>query len=316
MQLDISQNRRNDPALWRAGVLVVELVRVEHWSNAGEQGGVVARNLLNYTAASTNDTLLLVASGHAGNPEIVGTGTAEFGRLATTVLEVAQWLAQAIVRDGEGATKFITVTVEEGASRKECFHVAKAIANSPLVKTALAGEDANWGRVVMAVGKAGEPADRDKLSIGFGGTWAAREGLPVADYDEAPVAAHLEGEVRVTVIATGLLSSEEEPNRFLVGDVKQSIYRFRLADPRIFQEYERRWREADGGRVISLQENFRSREALIHFFNAVFSDLMQEPVGRVSFDEHARLSAYRNGDAGRLRQSSVDGSCGGFGPVR
>jgi glutamate N-acetyltransferase/amino-acid N-acetyltransferase len=68
-----------------------------------------------------------------------------------------------------------------------------AIANSPLVKTAIAGEDANWGRVVMAVGKAGEPADRDKLSIGFGGTWAAREGLPLADYDETPVAAHLKG---------------------------------------------------------------------------------------------------------------------------
>lgn len=66
-----------------------------------------------------------------------------------------------------------------------------AIANSPLVKTAIAGEDANWGRVVMAVGKAGEPADRDTLSIAFGGVWAARNGLPVHDYDEAPVAEHL-----------------------------------------------------------------------------------------------------------------------------
>ena len=63
-----------------------------------------------------------------------------------------------------------------------------------MVKTAIAGEDANWGRVVMAVGKAGEPADRDKLSIGFGGTWAARDGQPLADYDEAPVAAHLKGQ--------------------------------------------------------------------------------------------------------------------------
>jgi len=78
--------------------------------------------------------------------------------------------------------------------------VGMAIANSPLVKTAIAGEDANWGRVVMAVGKAGEPADRDRLSIGFGGTWAAREGQPLADYDEAPVAAHLKGrEVSIEV---------------------------------------------------------------------------------------------------------------------
>src|SRR5690242_20161621 len=84
---------------------------------------------------STNDTLLVAATGRAGNPEIVGEGTTEFGRLALTVTEVAQLLAQAIVRDGEGATKFITVTVDEGAGRKECFAVAKAIANSPLVKT-------------------------------------------------------------------------------------------------------------------------------------------------------------------------------------
>ena len=72
--------------------------------------------------------------------------------------------------------------------------IGLAIANSPLVKTAIAGGDANWGRVVMAVGKAGEPANRDRLSIGFGGHWAAREGQPVEDYDEAPVAAHLAGD--------------------------------------------------------------------------------------------------------------------------
>jgi glutamate N-acetyltransferase/amino-acid N-acetyltransferase len=71
--------------------------------------------------------------------------------------------------------------------------VGLSIANSPLVKTAIAGEDANWGRVVMAVGKAGEPADRDRLSIAFGGVWTARNGLPVEGYDEAPVAAHLKG---------------------------------------------------------------------------------------------------------------------------
>ena len=75
-----------------------------------------------------------------------------------------------------------------------------SVANSPLVKTAIAGEDANWGRVVMAVGKAGEPADRDKLSIGFGGTWTARDGVPVAGYDETPVAQHLKGrEIQIEV---------------------------------------------------------------------------------------------------------------------
>jgi len=99
-----------------------------------------------------------------------------------------------VVRDGEGAQKFIAVSVSGAVSDESARRVGLAIANSPLVKTAIAGEDANWGRVVMAVGKAGEPADRDRLSIGFGGTWAAREGQPLADYDEGPVAAHLKGQ--------------------------------------------------------------------------------------------------------------------------
>jgi glutamate N-acetyltransferase/amino-acid N-acetyltransferase len=85
------------------------------------------------------------------------------------------------------------VRVTGATSDDSARRIGLAVANSPLVKTAIAGEDANWGRVVMAVGKAGEPADRDRLSIGFGGTWAAREGLPLADYDEAPVAEHLKG---------------------------------------------------------------------------------------------------------------------------
>jgi len=87
----------------------------------------------------------------------------------------------------------IEVRVTGAVSDESARKVGLAIANSPLVKTAVAGEDANWGRVVMAVGKGGEPADRDKLSIGFGGIWAARDGLPLADYDEAPVAEHLKG---------------------------------------------------------------------------------------------------------------------------
>ena len=108
--------------------------------------------------------------------------------------DVCRQLAQLVVRDGEGAQKFIAIDRHRRGQRRERPHgSASPIANSPLVKTAIAGEDANWGRVVMAVGKAGEPADRDRLSIGFGGIWAAREGQPLADYDEAPVAEHLKG---------------------------------------------------------------------------------------------------------------------------
>ena len=94
----------------------------------------------------------------------------------------------------------VTGAVSDESARR----VGLAVANSPLVKTAIAGEDANWGRVVMAVGKAGEPADRDRLSIGFGGTWAARDGQPLADYDEAPVAAHLKGREITIEVDLGL----------------------------------------------------------------------------------------------------------------
>jgi glutamate N-acetyltransferase/amino-acid N-acetyltransferase len=105
-----------------------------------------------------------------------------------------------VVRDGEGAQKFIEIRVTSAESDESARRIGLAVANSPLVKTAIAGEDANWGRVVMAVGKAGAPADRDKLSIGFGGTWAARDGQPVEDYDEAPVTAHLKGrEIQIEV---------------------------------------------------------------------------------------------------------------------
>ena len=108
--------------------------------------------------------------------------------------------AHLVVRDGEGAQKFIEIAVAGATSDESARRIGLAIANSPLVKTAIAGEDANWGRVVMAVGKAGEPADRDRLSIGFGGVWAARQGQPVADYDEGPVAEHLKGrDIRVDV---------------------------------------------------------------------------------------------------------------------
>jgi len=134
---------------------------------------------------STNDTLLLLASCRAGNPEIVGEGTAEFGRLAVTITEVAQLLAQAIVRDGEGATKFITVVVEEGATRKECYAVAKSIANSPLVKTAFFASDPNLGRILAAVGKAGI-ADLDPALVGLhlGNVHVVEKGARAPSYTE------------------------------------------------------------------------------------------------------------------------------------
>jgi glutamate N-acetyltransferase / amino-acid N-acetyltransferase len=134
---------------------------------------------------STNDALLVIASGRAGNPEIVGEGTAEFGRLAGTVTEVAQLLAQAIVRDGEGATKFITITVDEGASPKECVSVAKAIAHSPLVKTAFFASDPNLGRILAAVGNAGI-ADLDPAKVGLeiGDVKVVENGARAASYTE------------------------------------------------------------------------------------------------------------------------------------
>ena len=134
---------------------------------------------------STNDTMLLVASCRAGNPEIVGEGTAEFGRLAVTVTEVAQLLAQAIVRDGEGATKFITVQVDEGATRKECFLVAKRIANSPLVKTAFFASDPNLGRILAAVGNAGiADLDQSKVGMHLGDVRVVQNGGRAAEYTE------------------------------------------------------------------------------------------------------------------------------------
>jgi glutamate N-acetyltransferase/amino-acid N-acetyltransferase len=142
---------------------------------------------------STSDTVLAFATGAAGNVPLVSSDDAGADAFAAALHDVCRQLAHLVVRDGEGARKFIEVSVTGAVSDESARKVGLAVANSPLVKTAIAGEDANWGRVVMAVGKAGEPADRDKLSIGFGGTWAAREGLPLADYDEAPVAAHLKG---------------------------------------------------------------------------------------------------------------------------
>ena len=143
---------------------------------------------------STSDTVLAFATGRAGNPPLASWEDPGADAFYAALLEVCRTLAQFVVRDGEGAQKFIEIAVSGAKDDDSARRVGLAIANSPLVKTAIAGGDANWGRVVMAVGKAGEPADRDRLSIGFGGVWAAREGQPLADYDETPVARHLAGE--------------------------------------------------------------------------------------------------------------------------
>jgi glutamate N-acetyltransferase/amino-acid N-acetyltransferase len=149
---------------------------------------------------STSDTVLAFATGIAGNNPIASFDDPGADAFAAALHDLCRQLAHLVVRDGEGAQKFIEVRVTGATSGDSARRVGLAVANSPLVKTAIAGEDANWGRVVMAVGKAGEPADRDKLSIGFGGTWAARDGQPLADYDEASITAHLKGrEIQVEV---------------------------------------------------------------------------------------------------------------------
>ena len=143
---------------------------------------------------STSDTVLLLATGKAGNAVLESWDSPGADAFYAALRQVCRDLAHRVVRDGEGAQKFIAIRVTGATSDESARRVGLAIANSPLVKTAIAGEDANWGRIVMAVGKAGEPADRDRLSIGFGGVWAARDGQPLPDYDEAPVAAHLKGQ--------------------------------------------------------------------------------------------------------------------------
>ena len=102
-------------------------------------------------------------------------------------------LAHQVVRDGEGATKFVEVIVTGAATNADAKQHAMAIANSPLIKTAVAGEDPNWGRVVMAVGKSGAAADRDRLSIRFGDVEVAKDGWRSADYSEEAAATHMKG---------------------------------------------------------------------------------------------------------------------------
>ena len=142
---------------------------------------------------STNDTLLLAATGQARHRRVSGPRDPLLKGFRAALTDLLRDLARQLARDGEGAQKLVTIHVTGAASRRAARRIGLAIGNSPLVKTAIAGADANWGRIVMAVGKAGEKAARDKLAIRIGGFEVARDGLAVPDYDETPVAGHMTG---------------------------------------------------------------------------------------------------------------------------
>jgi glutamate N-acetyltransferase / amino-acid N-acetyltransferase len=153
---------------------------------------------------STSDTCLVFATGKAGIAPITSAADPRAEVFAEALGDVLHELAIHVVRDGEGATKMVTVSVEGAENDKSAFRIAQSIANSPLVKTAIAGEDANWGRIVMAVGKAGEPADRDKLEISFGDIRVATEGERDPAYDEAATSAYMKNEEIEVRVGLGL----------------------------------------------------------------------------------------------------------------
>jgi len=154
---------------------------------------------------STSDTLMMFATAKAtGAPRITRAGDPRLKDFRRALLAVLANLSEQIARDGEGARKLVEIVVEGAVSRRSARRIAMSIANSPLVKTAIAGEDANWGRVVMAVGKAGEPANRDKLSIWFGGIRVAHKGARDPGYDEATVSAAMKKPEISLKVALGL----------------------------------------------------------------------------------------------------------------
>ncbi len=153
---------------------------------------------------STSDSVYVIATQRAAHARITSLDGTEAGLFFSALEAVMTDLAQQIVKDGEGATKFITVTVSGAASDAEARTVAFAIGNSPLVKTAIAGEDANWGRIVMAVGKSGAQAERDRLRISVGGQLIAADGEAVDGYDERPVTQHMKGQMITIDVDLGL----------------------------------------------------------------------------------------------------------------
>ncbi|MHC4054194.1 bifunctional glutamate N-acetyltransferase/amino-acid acetyltransferase ArgJ [Bradyrhizobium sp. 25ACV] len=156
---------------------------------------------------STSDTLLAFATGAAaghGAPKISRASDPRLKAFVKAFNQVLANLSEQVARDGEGARKLVEITVEGAKTKASARKIAMSIANSPLVKTAIAGEDANWGRVVMAVGKAGEPADRDKLSISFNGIRVAKSGARDPDYDEAQVSEAMKAPEIAIKVSLGL----------------------------------------------------------------------------------------------------------------
>lgn len=154
---------------------------------------------------STSDTLMMFATGQAKDcPKISRAADPKLKAYKKALHDVLADLAEQVARDGEGARKLVEIVVEGAVSDKSARRIAMSIANSPLVKTAIAGEDANWGRVVMAVGKAGEPADRDKLSIWFAGVRVAHKGARDPSYDETKVSAEMKKPEIFLKVALGM----------------------------------------------------------------------------------------------------------------
>lgn len=158
---------------------------------------------------STSDSLQVFATGKARE---VHLNRDEENIFVEALSRICKNLALQIVKDGEGISKFVTITVNEASTEDSARKIGLSIANSPLVKTAIAGEDANWGRIIMAIGKSGELADRDKTSVSMGGVLIASKGEAVEGYDEAPVAKHMKGEYIDIIVGVG------------VGDASATVY--------------------------------------------------------------------------------------------
>ncbi|MGE5537640.1 MAG: bifunctional glutamate N-acetyltransferase/amino-acid acetyltransferase ArgJ [Gemmatimonas sp.] len=153
---------------------------------------------------STSDTVLLVATGKGPeHPPVRSATDAKLKDFRQKLEEVLRDLAHQVIRDGEGATKFVSIAVTGARSDDSARRIGLAVANSPLVKTAIAGSDANWGRIVAAVGKSGEPCDMDRLKIAIGGVPITQAGAVRPDYDEMPVAEHMKGQNIDIVIDAG-----------------------------------------------------------------------------------------------------------------
>ncbi|QIB33249.1 bifunctional glutamate N-acetyltransferase/amino-acid acetyltransferase ArgJ [Ancylobacter pratisalsi] len=153
---------------------------------------------------STSDTLMMFATGAAGAPAITDAKDTRLASFRRALKGVLADLAEQVARDGEGARKLVRILVTGAVSKRSARRIAMSIANSPLVKTAVAGEDANWGRIVMAVGKAGEPAERDLLTISFGDIRVAYQGARDPAYDEAETSAYMKNDVIDITVDIGL----------------------------------------------------------------------------------------------------------------